>query len=142
MKDSLQSLYNLIKSSNTFLFKVPAPKSEGGRRAPPHSPMQGPDLGRGTSAVTSLKGLNVGGATHEKRLRVGREKKKKSLVEVEPNPSAAVPCHIFAEHDSRTIWCGNDLGFSLQIQTRRCCMLHANLDIRGQSLTEGSRRLV
>lgn len=65
--------------------------------------------------VTSLKGLNVGGATHERRLRVGRggKKKKKSLVEVEPKPSAAVPCHIFAEHDSRTIRCGNDLGFSL-----------------------------
>lgn len=51
--------------------------------------------------VTSLKGLNGGGATHEKRLSVvvGRgvkkEKNEKSLVEVEPKPSAAVPCHIF-----------------------------------------------
>lgn len=93
--------------------------------------------------VTSLKGLNVGGATHEKRLSAGRaKKKKKSRVEVEPKPSAAVPCHIFAEHDSRTIWCGNDLGSSLRIQTRRCCMFHANLDIGERGLTEGSRRLL
>lgn len=80
--------------------------------------------------MTSLKGLNVGGAPHERRPagRVGGGKKK-SLVEEEPKPSAAVPCHIFAEHDSRTIWCGNELGFSPQIQTRRCCMFHADLDI-------------
>lgn len=90
--------------------------------------------------MTSLKGLNVGGATHEKGPRVGREKKKKSRVEVEPKPSAAVPCHIFAEDDSRTVWCGNNIGFALQIQTRRCCKLSANLDIGGQGLTEGSRR--
>lgn len=113
------------------------------RRAPPsHSPMQGPGFDRGRSIVTSLKGLNVGGATHEKRLRVGREKRKKSQVEVEPKPSAAEPCHIFAEHDSRSIWCGDELGFSLEIQTRRCCMFHANLDIGEQGPTEGSRRLM
>lgn len=47
------------------------------------------------------------------------EKKQKSPVEVEPEPSAAVPCHISAEHDSRAVRCGNDLGFSPQIQTRR-----------------------
>lgn len=52
-----------------------------------------------------------------KRDREGgeRKKKKKSPVEVEPKPSAAVPCHIFAEHDSRTIWCGNDLAVSLSL---------------------------
>lgn len=72
--------------------------------------------------VTSLKGLNVGGATHEKRPRVGERKKKKSQVEVEPKPSAAVPCHIFAEHDSRTIWCGNDLGFSLSRNTNKAVL--------------------
>lgn len=103
--------------------------------------------------VTSLKGLNVGGATHEKRLmRVGRrerasererdrerkEKKEKSRVEEEPKPSAAVPCHIFAEHDSGSIWCGNDSGFALQTQTRRCCcMFHADLDIRERAVKRG-----
>lgn len=39
-------------------------------------------------------------------------------MEVEPDPSAAVPCHIFAEHDSRTAKCGNGFDFSLQKQTR------------------------
>lgn len=40
--------------------------------------MQGPALDRGRSMVTSLKGLNVGGATHEKRLmRVGRREREK-----------------------------------------------------------------
>lgn len=42
-----------------------------------------------------------------------KKKQKESRVEVEPKPSAAVPCHISAEHDSRTVWSGNDLGFSL-----------------------------
>lgn len=94
--------------------------------------------------VTSLKGLNEGGATHEKRLRVGgEEKKKKSLVEVEPKPSAAVPCHIFAEHDSSTIWCGNDLGVSLsEYKQGGAACFHATLDVGERGLTEGSRRLV
>lgn len=92
--------------------------------------------------MTSLKGLKVGGATHEKSLmRVGRrerEKKKKSGVEEELQPSAAVPCHIFAEHDSGSVWCGNDLGFALQTQTRRCCcMFHADLDVRERAVSEG-----
>ncbi|KAI9518595.1 hypothetical protein NQZ68_035965 [Dissostichus eleginoides] len=89
-------------------------KSEGRAAPSPCSPIDVRDREkereRGRSMVTSLKGLNVGGATHERRLRVGGE----SRVEVEPKPSAAVPCHIFAEHDSRTARSGNDLGVSLQ----------------------------
>lgn len=72
----------------------------------------------GESTVRSLKGLNVGGANPEKRLNVGREKRKKGRVEVEPQSSAAVPCHISAEHDSRTLKCGNALGSSPRTQTR------------------------
>lgn len=45
-------------------------------------------------------------------------KKQKSRAEVELQSSAAVPCHISAEHDSRTIKCGNALGSSPRIQTR------------------------
>lgn len=72
----------------------------------------------GDSTGRSLKGLNVGGAKPEKRLNVGRGKKQKSRVEVELKSSAAVPCHISAEHDSRTLKCGNALGSSPRIQTR------------------------
>lgn len=59
---------------------------------------------------------------------------------MEPKPSAAVPCHISAEHDSRTVWCGND--FSLQIQTRRCCAFRANLDVGERSVTVESHWLL
>lgn len=65
--------------------------------------------------MRSLKGLNVGGANPEKRSSVGKGKKEK---EVELKSSAAVPCHISAEHDSRTVKCGNALGSSPRIQTR------------------------
>lgn len=39
-------------------------------------------------------------------------------MEVELQSSAAVPCHISAEHDSRTLKCGNALGTSPRTQTR------------------------
>lgn len=116
-------------SSNTFLFKALAAQFDGGRRA--HPPK------RNTPAVPVFREREIRGdvpegvkegaeqrmkGTEGKQERGGGRRERKSRVEVEPKLSAAVPCHISAEHDSRTVWCGN--GFRLlfpEYKTRRRC---------------------
>lgn len=67
-----------------------------------------------------------------KRDRREEEKKKKSQEGAEPKPSAAAPCHISAEHESRAVRSGNGVGLSRETQPRRCCCccgVRADVDV-------------